>query len=183
MEDYMIEPLDNATQAETRDCPYCDEGTATLSNRRQEFVYGSGSDAVTLAVNVPVWSCDGCDHQFTDWRAEEIRHDAVCDHLGRLRPGEIRALREAHNLSQEQFATLTGIGIASIKRWEAGNLIQGEGFDRYIRLLRIPLVFKELQSQRIGEAQRFEPKFRTDISPKVRIASSIFSLQPLAVAA
>jgi len=38
-------------------------------------------------------------------------------------------------LTRERFAALTGIGTASLARWETGELIQSAGYDKYLRLL------------------------------------------------
>lgn len=107
----------------TRSCVFCEQGLATLSIECQEFEYGHGENPTILFANVPVWTCPECDLQFADENAELIQHNAVCDHLDRLRPEDIRAIRDRHHLTQEQFADLTGIGVASIRRWECGNLI------------------------------------------------------------
>lgn len=163
---------------ETRSCPVCEEGTARLSVETQEFEYGEGDDAVTLEARVPVWTCDACGEQFADWRGEDARHGAVCDHLGRLRPVAVQAIRQRQGLSQEQFATLTGIGIASIKRWESGSLIQGEAFDRYLRLIENPMVFAELQREVFAKSDVREPTFRTQIPLQVREQSRVFVLRP-----
>jgi transcriptional regulator with XRE-family HTH domain len=94
-----------------------------------------------------------------------------------LRPSNIRALRERHHLAQEQFAALTGIGVASIKRWEAGNLIQGDALDRYLRVLQSPAGFNELRN--VEAPQRVtEPKFRTPIAEETRRKAATFALRP-----
>lgn len=46
---------------------------------------------------------------------------------------EIRSLREARGLTQQQLAELMNIGIASIKRWETG-MIQSKSMDHALRL-------------------------------------------------
>ena len=53
-----------------------------------------------------------------------------------LTPEEIRGIRKRLGLSRSALAKLTGIGEASLSRWESGIKIQTPGYDRYLRLLR-----------------------------------------------
>lgn len=163
---------------QSRVCVYCGDGNAALSLESQEFQYGNGPDAIALNADVPVWTCGACDLQFTDEMAETIRHNVVCDHLGRLHPDEVRGLREQHNLTQEQFAKLTGVGVASIRRWESGNLIQNEALDRYLRLLRSREIFRELQKLVITPDNAAQPKFRTSITKSTQGEALMFRLRP-----
>ena len=145
-----------------------------------EFEYGSGKDAVVLTARIPIWMCDTCEENFTDWRAEEARHNAVCDHLGRLRPSEIQSIRRSYDVSQDDFAKITGIGVASIKRWEAGSLIQGESFDRYLRLLKNDENFMRLKRREQSRFEERRPRFRTILPPDSYARSEAFQLRPRA---
>ena len=124
-------------------CPLCGDGVTT-SWTRQTFGYGSGESAVELSVEVPVYRCGVCDFGFTDERAERLRHEAVCDHLGVLTPAEIRRIRERHGMTRAQFAQVTGLGEASLNRWENGLNIQTHANDRYLRLLEHPEIMRRL---------------------------------------
>ena len=53
-----------------------------MSTEEDKFKYGSGPKAVEVIVSVPVHTCVSCSFQFTDYEAEEFRHEAVCQHLG-----------------------------------------------------------------------------------------------------
>ena len=64
-----------------------------------------------------------------------MQHNAVCHYLGRLTPDEIVALRKRLGLTQAGLAEKTGIGIASIKRWENGTVIQNASLDGQLRAL------------------------------------------------
>jgi putative zinc finger/helix-turn-helix YgiT family protein len=121
--------------AEARPCAQCGEHAARLSFQDERFPYGGGKDEVILTARVPVWTCDACKTQYTDGDAEDIRHAAICRHLNRLTPSDVRNIREQYGLSQREWSERTGFGLASIKRWETGNLIQNESTDRYMRLL------------------------------------------------
>lgn len=67
---------------------------------RQRFPYGEGTEAVELEVLVPVRTCSECGFEYLDDSAEEIRHEAVCRHLGVLTPHEIQQLRKAYGFSR-----------------------------------------------------------------------------------
>ena len=69
---------------------------------------------------------------------ERLRHEAVCRHLGVLSPAEISGLRKGFGMSRAAFAELTGLGEASLGRWESGAVIQNRANDRYLRLLSLP---------------------------------------------
>ena len=116
-------------------CPSCGKSKFTISDKDERFVYGCDDDAVELTAVVPVHTCESCEFQFTRGDAEDIRHEAVCRHLGRMPPSKIKALRNANNLSRADFAALTGIGSASLSRWESGHLIQGAAHDNLLYLL------------------------------------------------
>ena len=119
-------------------CPLCgDEGIET-SWHRHAFSYGSGGSAVELTVNVPVRRCDTCEFEYLDEAAERLKHEAVCEHLGVLSPEEIRRIREDHRMTRARFAQVTGLGEASLNRWENGLTVQTHANDRYLRLLVHP---------------------------------------------
>lgn len=141
-------------------CSACgEEGGVTLTIRRQQFRYGEGESAVELSVNVPVHDCSRCGLSYTAAEAEDIRHAAICKHLGRLTPSEIRAIRRIHGASQEQFSEASGIGVASLARWETAAVIQSEGYDRYLRLLGDPANYERVQWKQkaaSGQPERYE---------------------------
>ncbi|MCY4554909.1 MAG: helix-turn-helix domain-containing protein [Chloroflexi bacterium] len=115
-------------------CPYCEQpATTTLVD--DTFTYGSGEDAVELHVQLPVRHCEACDFHFIDHVGERIQTEAVYRHHGLLSPWEIRAIRERRKLSRKAFAEITGLGEATIKRWETGAITQNRANDRYLRLL------------------------------------------------
>jgi len=59
--------------------------------------------------------------------------DAYRRKHGLLTSQELKALRARVGMSQQSFAKFLKVGVASIKRWEAG-LIQDEAMDELIRL-------------------------------------------------
>jgi putative zinc finger/helix-turn-helix YgiT family protein len=123
-------------------CPVCGQGylEPRLIADRFEYAGGKtkrkGKKKITIvAENVPVEVCTHCQETFSGPKAGLIRHRAICRALGLLTPEEIVALRERLGLSQAELAKLTGIGEATISRWERGRLLQNKAMDRYLRLL------------------------------------------------
>ena len=122
------EPTNNLT------CPDCDSSSVAELWKEQQFSYGAGDKAVSLSAWMPVLQCSTCGFQYSDERGETARHEAVCAHLGVLTPKEIVAIREHLNLTRAEFASLLGVGQASLQRWESASLIQSVSLDRLIRL-------------------------------------------------
>ena len=144
----------------------------------EKFPYLDGEHQVILEARVPVLECASCGTQFTEGDAEEIRHDAVCRYLGRLTPAEVKAVREQYRLSQQEWAARTGFGLASIKRWETGNVIQEKAADRYLRLLGHPDIFEraaELSERGHAGARHYQ--FQTLLSAKVVQLAAVFELR------
>lgn len=131
----MHEKLAGFPQPAIRECPACEAVAARPSLQVQQFEYGAAADRAILSAEVQVWTCDECGFEFTGGDAEELRHAAVCKHLGLLSPGEIIALRKRLGLSQADFAELTKFGEASIKRWEAGAVLQNVAADNLLRVI------------------------------------------------
>lgn len=144
-------------------CEACGEKGVQVGSHMQTFTYGEGPDAVDLTTIVPVYSCPQCGLQYTDDEAERIRHEAVCEHLGRLPPAAIQGIRKGYGLSREQFSEITGIGVASLARWENGNLIQSAAYDRYLRLLADTNIFDRVRAASRGDAPEI-----TSATPVVR---------------
>ena len=127
-------------------CPQCGGNTVTTFRHRHTFVYGSGESAVDLTVDLPVRHCGSCEVTFLDDEAERLEHDAVCQHFGVLTPAEIRRIRESYGMTRATFAQVTGLGEATLNRWENGIMIQTLANDRYLRLLASPATMQRLRS-------------------------------------
>lgn len=151
-------------------CSLCASKTAFTSMQNHEFDYRHNGEMITLSVQVPVTECETCDEAYFGDGAEEIKHEAVCTFLGRLSPKEIVQLRKKLSMSQAQLADATEIGIASIKRWERGLIIQGAALDRQLRNLE-PEVMHEAVSPWAGT-------FRTHITEAARQKAQNFTLRP-----
>ena len=118
-------------------CFECD-APARTEWRDHAFTYGVGGSAAELSVKIPVRVCGACGAEFCDHEAETLEHEAVCAHLGVLPPRDVRRIRDLHGLTRAAFARVTGLGEATLSRWENGILIQNRANDRYLRLLAYP---------------------------------------------
>ena len=143
-------------------CPYCEQPVSTKLVD-DTLTYGSGKDAVDLPVQLPVRRCDACDFDFVDHVGERIRTEVVYRHHGLVTPWEIRAIRERRGMSRAAFAEITGLGEATIKRWETGTIAQNRGNDRYLRLLDDDFCWSVLQ--RIVAPEREAAPSRVSTGP------------------
>lgn len=128
-------PIEASTHSS---CPACDSQRVTEEFTSETFQYGSGNDAIALSVRVPLCRCTECGLNYTDERAEKIKHSAVCRHLRILEPEQIVAIRERYRMSQQAFAALSRIGRASLARWESGAVFQNASIDSLLYLLGFP---------------------------------------------
>lgn len=164
-------------------CFECDT-PATTDWRRHTFTYGTNSSATELTVDIPVHTCRSCGFEFLDHEAETLMHEAVCAHLGVLSPREIKDIRRLYRTSRSAFAEITGLGEATLNRWENGLKVQTLANDRYLRLLARPENMRRLKSVCSAgpiPSSDLEPpngKFRVlDISKDERQAQKWFHLR------
>lgn len=142
------------TQLPQEDCGICGSDNVEVRPEEISFVYGQGKDSTTLNAVVPVHKCLDCEFEFTGPVADRICHDAVCRHLNvvpPMKPDELRQIRKNLGLSKSQLSEITGIGIASIKRWEKGSLVQSPAMDGYLYLLGKPGNLDTLLLRKSGE--------------------------------
>lgn len=174
---------EDATQTPHRPCAECGNSVAT-SWRPHTFRYGSGASAADLTVRLPVRRCEYCDFDYLDHEGERIKHEAVCRHLEVLTPSEIRGIRKRHDLSRAAFAEITGIGEASLSRWENGIKVQTPANDRYLRLLAQPGILG-LTQRGVGPPRQESNQAtfrRIEITETLRQRQQSFSLRPTSLA-
>ena len=142
MPDYRTPKHEVAANDPNRDttCPFC-EAPAKTEIVDHTFQHG----AVEIAVTLPVRQCADCNEEFVDYVGERIKTEAVYRAHGLLSPWDIRRIREQRGLSRPAFAEVTGLGEATIKRWETGATAQNRGYDRYLRLLGTAFGWAELK--------------------------------------
>jgi DNA-binding transcriptional regulator YiaG len=127
-------------------CSACGSNAVSTTFVDEQMEYGSGPTPVHIPVRLPVHRCAACELEFTDSTAEGLRHEAICRHLGLLSPGEILAIRARLNMSRQRFAALTRLGVATLARWESGEIIQNAALDAYLRLIAKPEICELLLS-------------------------------------
>jgi putative zinc finger/helix-turn-helix YgiT family protein len=158
---------DSEAMTRTQVCAICEEGVATLSAAHQEFRVGQGEDARAVRAVVPVWTCSACGLEYLDEEGEVTQHAATCRDFGRLTPAEIKAIRRSAKLNQSEFAKKLSVGVASVKRWELGVVIQTAAADESIRRFA-----SELQATTVRQ-----PRFRTEFRPATMRAAQHFQLR------
>ena len=96
----------------------------------------------SFVVRMEGLKCDRCGFQTIDsGQSSEFTRlvsDAYRESHGLLTGAEIRARRMQLDMTQQQFAEYLGPGIASVKRWEAGQ-IQDKAMDELMRLKTDPV--------------------------------------------
>jgi putative zinc finger/helix-turn-helix YgiT family protein len=150
-------------------CPNCGKHSLSTVLETDKILYGSGKDATEIPVELPVRTCSECGFQYTDEEAEDVRHDAVCRHLGLMTPGEITALRKRYNMNRAEFADLTRFGEASLARWETGRLMQNAANDQLLYLLSFESNVERLQNRQAQKTQN-GPGVDADVAFEVRFS-------------
>ena len=136
-------------------CPACKTGKTTETIELETFPYGE--EGTGIEVKVPVIRCQNCDFAYTDQRAEEARHAAVCAQIGLLAPSEIKRIRtEVLGMSRAAFHAAYGLSSASVERWEKGQLFQGEAADTLLRALRNPIMARDLDRRAADSTEILE---------------------------
>lgn len=178
------EELEDTSETATVSCPHC-EGVVETIMHKEVFQYGAGKYAVDIDVVLPVRRCASCDIEFLDHAAERVKQEALCRHFGVLTPWEIRDIRRGFGLSRAAFSELTGLGEATLGRWEAGALVQTLANDRYLRLLAAPggidrlrVVLRLTDHDRNGrKPRRAERRFRClDDTEEIKAKGRMFRL-------
>jgi putative zinc finger/helix-turn-helix YgiT family protein len=108
-------------------------------------------DGRAYAVEIPALSvpqCGNCQAISIDDDADQQISAAFRREARLLAPEEIRQGREKLGLTQKQFASLLGVGEATVSRWETGAQVQQRAMDRFLRVCLVsPAVVKLLQSE------------------------------------
>jgi putative zinc finger/helix-turn-helix YgiT family protein len=150
--------MEDEMKTELLECPNCGSKRVESRTVRDVFQYGEGPKAVQLEAAVPFRKCADCGFEFTDAEAEDLRHDAICQHLGLMTPSEIIALRKELGLTRAQFAERSRIGEASLARWETGQLIQNAANDNYMYLLKFAENWERVHTRQELDPGLEEPK-------------------------
>lgn len=160
-------------------CLACGSKDGQVRIDEVEFAYGRGRQQVTLVAHTPVHSCHACGQDIVDQAGEQAKQTAICRYLGILTPTEIGELRSGLGLSREELSKLTGLGTASLARWESGTHPQNTASDRLLRLLSVPGVISALRNMMDTAPQKDSPlpQLRAlEVSDSVLVEASQFKL-------
>ncbi|VVD75889.1 hypothetical protein PPN31114_00868 [Pandoraea pneumonica] len=167
-------------------CPSCELASVETRYESHAFEYLHNGATVTLTATIPVHYCQTaeCEEVFLGERAMEIRHEEICRYLGLFSPAEIKAMRTRLGASVDSFAEVTGIGVATIRRWEAGQIVQSKSQNNYLKLLGLSGNFEFLKDEKIQKqaTTRNVAKFSSISArklPDLREAQSAFQLHQL----
>ena len=165
-------------------CPICGEAGVVTYDHHDTFEYGSGEAAVTLQVEIPIRRCEACDFEFLDQEGEQLKQEAVCRHLGVLTSTEIRQIRKRYGMTRSSFSQVTGLGEATLNRWENGVLIQNRANDRYLRLLAMRDIFDRLSHlpDCPFPSQEFDPEVDSNRQDLTKAAVPVTRRPPIAAA-
>ena len=91
---------------------------------------------IDITLPVETYVCPECGFEAATLQSTGAVQTAIADAYrakkGLLTGAEIKSMRKARGLSQQDLAKLMDVGIASLKRWETG-LIQSKSMDRILR--------------------------------------------------
>lgn len=118
-------------------CPKC--GESRFVKTSEDYLYTeSGLSNVVLA-NIDVFVCEHCANKLVEIPRIAKLHRAIAYELvkqkERLRPEEIRFLRQYLGRSSTDFADLMGVEIESVSRWENGKVQMSTPHERFLRLM------------------------------------------------
>lgn len=169
MNTLALEQSDFGSEPVPVECAVCgDSHVRTELRVRETEIFVTESQTRKLSFEVPVRVCEKCGFEFTDHTAEAIEDDTVRDFYRLLTAGEIVSLRKRRNWSQRDFADLTGIGVASIARWETRAKMQSVAYDNLMRLADNDANIAKLkqiaaarrQAEQSIKVEKGRPKFR-----------------------
>jgi putative zinc finger/helix-turn-helix YgiT family protein len=176
---------DIQSREENAACAECGSSNLTWSQEEYRFQYGKGAEAIELSAKVEVQKCGECGFSSMGPTAERACHDAICEHLGLMKPDQIKGLRDYCKLTQAEFSKITGLGEATLSRWERGIVIQNEAYDNYMYLLGLRENLQSVRERRESgklvpptREKSDKPKFRElEVSEEVLRRQGSFKLR------
>lgn len=146
-EEFLMTALAEA-EGGLQSCISCGSQNLREESRKQEVPFGASGEF--YFVDVPTIICIQCGASFTDNRAEKIRKEALYEHLGLLKPQEIKTIRTNLGLSRKDFDRAYGLPPASMERWENGRVVQNRSMDTLLRALSNPATAARLDRRVIS---------------------------------
>lgn len=117
-------------------CPICGIGTLMGAQVERSFEYGVGDMRVPASASVLVLLCDSCGSQVDAPETASQMEDAGRRAIGMMVGEDFRVFRESLSLSLRDMSRMTGIGTATLTRWESGRLRPNRSLDLLIQILR-----------------------------------------------
>ncbi|MFC1531204.1 type II toxin-antitoxin system MqsA family antitoxin [Gemmatimonadota bacterium] len=124
-------------------CPVC-HGVVEQVREPSEIPVGRLSATVELEYD----HCTACGEEFVDpevyKEAQTAAAAIVRQEQGLLPPDEIRRIRQAAGITQEEFEKALGFGTKTVGRWERGTVCQSRAANKLIELFeQFPELFVE----------------------------------------
>jgi len=120
-------------------CPNCDKESNLTRVRKSEVLTIRGEE---ISVVSEFLRCDECGEEFDDPKSSYdplvFAYTEYRRRKGMAQPEQIHNFRKKYGLTQKELSGLSGIGIASLSRYENGSL-QEEVHDKIIQLVMEPL--------------------------------------------
>ena len=116
-------------------CPGCGATALRTVRKNVKFpVHASGGKHVMAHATVDTNICARCGAGFESESAWDARDDAASEALGLLSAPQILAARTRLGWSRRELSERTGIGTASIFRWETRRKRQSRSNDMLLRM-------------------------------------------------
>lgn len=181
-----IKQTEIQSSEENKKCPECGSYKLTRNQEEYRFPYGKDAEAVELSATIEVEKCGDCGFSCMGPAAEQACHEAICEHLGVMTPNQIKSLRDYHGLTQADFSKITGLGEATLSRWERGILIQNKAYDNYLYLLGLKDNMQSIRDRRESREQKpptiekaERPQFRElEVDEEILQRQDSFKLHP-----
>ena len=125
-----------ASEPQPSICPVCGKGALAAATVKRVFDHGVGEAMVTAAAMIDVLSCAACGAEIDTTKSLTQMEDAGRRASGMLVGDDFRQFRQRLGLSLRDMSRLTGIGTATLHRWELGRLRPNRSLDLLMRLLR-----------------------------------------------
>jgi len=145
-------------------CPHCEAERIVERIAANEKVNVRGEEFEVSSTHL---KCTKCENEFDDPERESdslaVAYEKYRERHNLMRPEQITRTREQFGVTQAEFAALTGLGVATLSRYENGAL-RSEAHERVLHLISAPHIFCELVREARSEV--ISPKRRIEILAK-----------------
>lgn len=100
--------------------------------------------------DLPVFECAACGEIEMDTDAAGRLYDALRDAVGIMPAPEIRKRRKELGLTQEAMASLLGVAVSTLSRWETGAQMQQRCMDNMLRAFFDVPALRDFLNRRAG---------------------------------